>query len=193
MNGEHALEIDGVKSQIAINGKAILGEFVTENGETAFFYIPEKMVYDGNYVSIKPKPMDRMAYIDKRRKIMYGTYSLFIMSLIPTFYTYGNYQNYVNLYQNYQTDTATAKNWQTATNVTRFISIGCGILWGYELVRYLIAANTVLPQNARDDDNLYFEYVDPEVLKAQKEALENQADENKTEKSEIEKNGDTEK
>ncbi len=193
MNGEHALEIDGVKSQIAINGKAILGEFVTENGETAFFYIPEKMVYDGNYVSIKPKPMDRMAYIDKRRKIMYGTYSLFIMSLIPTFYTYGNYQNYVNLYQNYQTDTATAKNWQTATNVTRFISIGCGILWGYELVRYLIAANTVLPQNARDEDNLYFEYVDPEVLKAQKEALENQAEENKTEKSEIEKNGDTEK
>ena len=193
MNGEHALEIDGVKSQIAINGKAILGEFVTENGETAFFYIPEKMVYDGNYVSIKPKPMDRMAYIDKRRKIMYGTYSLFIMSLIPTFYTYGNYQNYVNLYQNYQTDTATAKNWQTATNVTRFISIGCGILWGYELVRYLMAANTVLPQNARDEDNLYFEYVDPEVLKAQKEALENQAEENKTEKSEIEKKGDTEK
>lgn len=188
MNGEHALEIDGKKSQIAINGKAILGEFLSEDGSTAFFYVPEKMVYDGNYVTIKPKPLDRMAYIDKRRKIMYGTYSLFIMSLIPTFYTYGNYQNYVNLYQNYQTEVETAKKWQTATNVTRFITIGCGVLWGYELVRYLIAANSVLPQNARDEDNIYFEYADPEKIKAQSKAVENTEIEN----TEIEKNGVTE-
>ena len=194
MNGEHALEIDGKKSQIAINGKAILGEFITEDGNTAFFYVPEKMVYDGNYVSIKPKPMDRMAYIDKRRKIMYGTYSLFILSLIPTFYTYGNYQNYVNLYQNYQIDVETARKWQTATNVSRFVTIGCGILWGYELVRYLIAANSVLPQNARDDDNIYFEYADPETIKAKTEAeAKAKAEENKeTDNTEIEKNGDTE-
>ena len=194
MNGEHALEIDGKKSQIAINGKAILGEFITEDGNTAFFYVPEKMVYDGNYVSIKPKPMDRMAYIDKRRKIMYGTYSMFILSLIPTFYTYGNYQNYVNLYQNYQVDVETASKWQTATNVSRFVTIGCGILWGYELVRYLIAANSVLPQNARDDDNIYFEYADPETIKAKAEAeAKAKAEENKeTDNTEIEKNGDIE-
>ena len=164
MNGERAIDIDGKKSQISINGKAILGEFISTDGNTAFFYIPEKMVYDGNYVTIKPKPMDRMAYIDKRRKIMYGTYSVFILSLIPTFYTYGNYQNYVNLYKNYQTDTETARKWQNATNITRFISIGCGVLWGYELVRYLIAANSVLPQNARDGDNTLFEFVDPQTI-----------------------------
>ena len=161
INGQRALEIDGKKSQIAINGKTILGEFISENGETAFFYVPEKMLYDGNYVTIKPKTIDRMAYIDKRRKIMYGTYSVFMLSLIPTFYTYGNYQNYVNLYKNYQTDLKTAQNWQTATNVTRFITIGCGVLWAYELVRYLVAANSVLPQNARDGDDSEFEFIDP--------------------------------
>ncbi len=169
MNGEHALKIDEKKSQIAINGKAILGEFISEDGGTAFFYVPEKLVYNGNFVTIKPKPMDRMAYIDKRRKIMYGGYSLFILSLIPTFYTYGNYQNYVNLYKNYQTDLETAKAWQNATNITRIISIGCGVLWGYELVRYLLAANSVLPQNARDGDDLLFEFVDPETIKENKE------------------------
>ena len=190
MNGERAIDIDGKKSQISINGNAILGEFISENGDTAFFYIPEKMVYDGNYVTIKPKPMDRMAYIDKRRKIMYGTYSVFILSLIPTFYAYGNYQNYVNLYKNYQVDTKTARNWQNATNVTRFISIGCGVLWGYELVRYLIAANSVLPQNARDGDDALFEFVDPQTLNEKAAEDENAKSENNIENTTEEKNGD---
>ena len=189
MNGERALNLGGNKSQISINGKAILGEFIADNGDTAFFYIPQKMLYDGNYVTINPKPMDRMAYIDKRRKIMYGAYSAFILSLIPTFYTLGNYQNYVNLYKNYQTDLETARNWQTATNVTRFITIGCGVFWGYELVRYLIAANSVLPQNAKDEDNSFYEFVDPETLKEKDAANENK---NETENNDIqtEKNGE---
>ena len=161
MNGQRALEIDGKKSQIAINDKEILGEFISEDGETAFFYIPKKLTFDGSYVTIKPKPMDRMSYIDKRRKIMYASYSLFMVSLIPTFYTYGNYNNYINLYKNYQIDYETAKKWQDATNVTRIISISCGVLWGYELVRYLIAANSVLPQTARAGDLSEFEYYQP--------------------------------
>lgn len=161
MNGERALEVNGTKSQIAINGKEILGEFISEDGETAFFYIPKRLTFDGSYVTIKPKPMDRMSYIDKRRKIMYGSYSIFIASLIPMFYTYGNYKNYINLYTNDQTDYETAKKWQDATNVTRIISISCGVLWGYELVRYLIAANSVLPQNARAGDLSEYEYYQP--------------------------------
>ena len=92
---------------------------------------------------------------------MYASYSLFMVSLIPTFYTYGNYNNYINLYKNYQIDYETAKKWQDATNVTRIISISCGVLWGYELVRYLIAANSVLPQTARAGDLSEFEYYQP--------------------------------
>lgn len=161
MNGQRAIEVNGVKSQIAINGKEILGEFVSEDGETAFFYIPKKLTFDGSYVTIKPKPMDRMSYIDKRRKIMYGSYSLFITSLIPMFYTYGNYTNYINLYKNNQTDFETAKKWQDATNVTRIVTISLGALWGYELVRYLIAANSVLPQNAKAGDLSEYEYYQP--------------------------------
>ena len=95
---------------------------------------------------------------------MYASYSVFILSLIPTFYCYGNYQNYTNLYKNYQVDYETADRWQTATNVTRFISIGAGVFWGYELVRYLIAANSVLPQNARSGDDAKFRYYDPSEI-----------------------------
>ena len=161
MNSEHALNIDEKKSQIAINGNAILGEFIAENGESAFFYIPKKLNFDGNYVTIRPNPKDRMSYIDKRRKLMYGAYSMLMVSLIPSFYTYGNLQNQVQLYNKGQTDYYTANNWQTASNVCRVISIGCGIFWGYELIRYLIAANSVLPQTAVQGDISEFEFYEP--------------------------------
>lgn len=149
MNGEPAEKIDDNKSQIAINGMVILGAFIKEDGNTAYYYVPEKLNQDGNYVTFSPKAIDRMEYIDKRRKWMYGSYTLFMASLIPLFYTYGNYQNQVDLYKKYQTDYTTAKNWQTAATVTEVITVGCGILWGIELVRYLVAANSVLPQNVK--------------------------------------------
>ena len=181
-NGERALEIEGKKTQIAINGKEILGEFIAENGETAFFYIPQKLTFDGSYVIINPKPRDRMAYIDKRRKIMYGSYSLLVISLMPTFYTYANYQNNANLYKNGQVDYQTVKNWQTATNITRAISIGCALFWGYELVRYLVAANSVLPEKAKAGKLEDFTIVSSDqdsVTPAENEEAINQNTENK--------------
>ena len=76
----------------------------------------------------------------------------------------------MNLYKNYQIDYDTAKGWQTATNVCRIISIGCGIWWGYELVRYLLAANSVLPQNARAGDLSEYEYYEPPEITEETEA-----------------------
>ena len=127
-----------------------------------------------------------MSYIDKRRKWMYGAYSLLIVSLIPTFYTYGNFQNQVTLYNNNLTEYYTASRWQDASNITRLISIGCGIFWGYELVRYMLAANTVLPQTARQGDPeqfLYYEPVEPPPIEpAETEKKQNEAGSTENEK-----------
>ena len=160
-DGVKALDIGEGKSQIAINGKAILGEFIAENGETSFFYIPKKNAVDGNYLTINPKPMDRMNYIDSRRKWMYGAYSVFMLSLVPAFYTNGKFKNNLQLFNKWQIDYAEAKNYQTAMNISRIISISCGVFWGYELVRYLMAANTVLPQNAKKGNpDEYVKYIE---------------------------------
>lgn len=187
VNGEHALSIESRKSQIQINGKEILGEFIAENGETAFFYIPKKLIFDGSYVTIKPKPMDRMSYIDKRRKIMYTSYSIFVLSLIPAFYTTSTYQNQMNLYSKNQTDYQTAKAWQTSSRISLALTIGCGLFWGYELIRYLIAANSVLPQKAKPGDPMEFIYYDPITVPE----TVNSSTENSDEK--IDDNGDNKK
>ena len=159
------------KTQIAIDGKSILGEFIAENGETSFFYIPKRLAVDGNFLTINPKPMDRMSYIDTRRKWMYGAYSVFMISLIPAFYTNGKFKNDLQLYNKGQLSYEDAQKTQTLMNVARLASIGCGVFWGYELVRYLIAANSVLPQNARRSN--------VQLPVEEKKSEENNFDENK--------------
>lgn len=168
-NGEPALKISDRKSQITINGSTILGEFIAENNETAFFYIPKKQTYDRNFVLINPKPMDRMEYINTRRKWMYGAYTLFMASLIPTFYTYGNFQIQSELYSKQLSDYQTAKRWQTASAVCEVITVGFGIFWGIELIRYLVAANSVLPQTVQQGNPKDFKpYVPDPVFDKQK-------------------------
>lgn len=148
-NAEPALKFDDRNSQISINGNTILGEFITEDNETAFFYIPKKQTFDGSAVTLNPKPRDRTEYVNTRRKWMYGAYTVFMISLIPTFYTFGNFQINKDLYSKQQIDFETAKRWQTASNISSTISICCGVFWGIELIRYLVAANSVLPQNVK--------------------------------------------
>lgn len=160
VNGQLATPVSETKTQIKINGNEILGEFIAENGQTAFFYIPPQLYFDKSFVTINPKPMDREKYIDTRRKWMYGSYSLLMVSLIPFFYTYGNLINNAKLYDNQKISYEEAYKWQKAYNICSYISIGCGIFWGIELIRYFIAANSVLPQKAKAGDLSEYLYVD---------------------------------
>lgn len=149
VNGQAAEKETNRKSKIAINGNEILGEFLSEDEQSAFFYIPQKQILDNNFVSINPKPFDREKYIDTRRKWMYGSYSLLIVSLIPTFITMGDFQNTVQLYQNRLMSYDDAIKVLNRTNVCSAISIGCGVLFVFELIRYFYAANSVLPQKSK--------------------------------------------
>lgn len=164
VNGEIGEKVNETKTQIKINGKQVLGEFIAEDGTSAFFYIPKNNFYDGSYVTINPKTFDREKYIDKRRRWMYGSYSLLMVSLIPTFYTYGNLVNEAKLYNEGYVKYSEAIDLQKRSNLFRNISIGCGVLFGIELVRYLLAANSVLPQKAKPGDPALYEYYDSSLL-----------------------------
>ena len=148
-NGQPVEKETNRKSKISINGNEILGEFLSEDGENAFFYIPQKQLLEDNFVSINPKPYDREKYIDTRRKWMYGSYSLLIVSLIPTFISAGELNNAVKLYNDGIWDYNKAKPYENTANICSAISIGCGVLFVFELIRYLYGANSVLPQKAK--------------------------------------------
>ena len=137
-------------ASIKINDGNILGRFISEDGSGADYFIKDSLVEDGAKLVLNAKPFDRSKYIEKRRKWMYSSYSALIVSLIPTFYCYGNYFSSASAYnKRYDFSYDEAVKWQTAYNVTSGISIACGVFFTYELTRYLLAANTVLPAEAK--------------------------------------------
>ncbi len=149
VNGEATVEDENGISHIKINGKNVLGEFLADGGGNQLFYVPQELIKDENMLSIKPYTYDKSKYIDISRKIMYGSYSLLITSLVPTFYYYGEYYNKAMLYNNGFITRETALKAQSASYISSGISIGCGVLFGASLVHYLVAANSILPQKAK--------------------------------------------
>lgn len=151
INGSLAGKINEANhfASVKINGQSVLGHFIDENGLSADFYVPKKLLSENN-LKLNLKAFDKSKYIDVRRRWMYASYSALIVSLIPTFYCYGNYMSSAKAYN----DGAgmsydTAKRWETASNIFSGISIGFGGLFVYELFRYLKAANSVIPQKAK--------------------------------------------
>lgn len=134
---------------ISVNGNPVLGQFITEDGSAALFYVPEKLLTDGNTLTVKARTYDRSEDIEKRRKWMYTAYSVFMVSLIPTFYTYGTFSSELIAYQNKRGSYESASAWQTASWISAGVTIAAAGFFVFELVRYLMAANSVLPATAK--------------------------------------------
>ena len=81
---------------------------------------------------------------------MYGSYSLLIVSLIPTFISAGELNNAVKRYNDGIWNYNKAKPYENVYTICSSISIGCGVLFVFELIRYFYAANSVLPQKAKN-------------------------------------------
>ena len=113
-----------------------------------------------------------------------------MLSLIPAFYANGTFRNKLQMYNNQQLDYDEAKVWQDAYNITRIVAVGCGVFWGFELVRYLIAANSVLPQNARagKEENFVYNWTIPEPAVQAEEAEKTENTEGPQENQTEEKN-----
>ncbi len=163
-------------AQITVNNRPVLGQFISTDGEVATFFVEPKLLSE-DFIQVNTKPFDRSKYIDVRRRWMYGAYSALIISLIPEFYVYGNYYSNALAYKNSNSVSyEQALKWQNANYITTGISIGCGVFFVYELIRYLVAANSVLPANAKKIPEKQL----LQIQDSQKKALE-EKERNKTE------------
>lgn len=198
-------------STLTINGKTALGVFKAseetfkkvrnKDGEMeeqkesniAFFRITDDKISDGVYLVANAKPYDRASNIDKRRRWMYTAYTGLICSLPITFYTMGNYNsevtylNSINSANNpaaYSKQFDIAKNWELKFNIASGISAAFGAWAIVELIRYLYAADQVLPVEAKIDKNSQkylrpvIETVEPEVQSSQSLTASDSAAEN---------------
>lgn len=138
-------------ASVPLHNGNVLGRFISTDGSIgADYFIDQALLEDGALLAVNAKPFDRSKYIEKRRKWMYASYSVLIVSLIPTFYTYGNYFASANAYnERYRIARNDVQKWQTASNVSLGVTLGCSAFFVYELVHYLVSANSVLPTEAR--------------------------------------------
>ena len=141
-------------ANVTVNGKSVLGIFTVgagEDAESAFFYIPEKRAQDGANLKVNAKPFNREQNIDKRRRWMYTAYTALMCSLPFTFYCTGNFTVANNAYMLGRGSYDDAVTWQNRMYIASGVSIACGVWAAFELVRYLWAANQVLPATATVD------------------------------------------
>ena len=151
-------------AKIEVNGKSVLGVFSAPQGEEgsssdsmAFFQIPASRAFDGANLVVNAKPFDRAAYIDKRRRRMYTAYTALICSLPFTFYNLGEFTAENTAFAQGRGDRERLQNLQRRSTVCAGISAACGIWAMVELVRYLWAADKVLPEKAKIDKKAVFE------------------------------------
>ena len=104
---------------------------------------------------------------------MYASYSGLIISLMPTFFVYGNYVAAANAYNSGSGAISyeVASGWETANYITTGVSVACGAFFIYELVRYLMAANTVLPQEVKPAKNNQIDLINLQQDNARAEQL----------------------
>ena len=155
-NGTEAGKTDeeNLPLKLTINNEPVLGQFITEDGSAAPFYIAYRMLQENASLAFCDEPFDRSKCIGTRRRRLYTSYSVLITSLLATFYTYGNFYAQNAAYAKGYIDIGNVKGWQTASQACVGVSVGCGAWFIYELVRYFIAADKVLPARAVKDGKI---------------------------------------
>lgn len=139
---------------VKINNAGVLGYYYTQNENTIYFMIPKNQVVDGNAVELNISDMDIGENIEKRRKMMYISYSALICSLPFLFYSYSNYSSMYNAMAlgNTNLNMNEFKQYQIMSYVGIGVSVGIGVWFAVELVRYLMSANKALPVEAKKSE-----------------------------------------
>lgn len=141
-----SLSPEDPETQISVDGRPVIGHFTSEHDISSFFYISEAMLAKNDSFEIDALDYDVGENIEKRRRKMYTAYSALIMSLPFSFYNYGTFVNKLNGNASGIVDADEVERWRNRALVCVGISTSLGVVFAYQLVRYLFSTNAVLPQ-----------------------------------------------
>ncbi len=137
------------KGTVTINTLPVLGEFISEDGVNSWLVIDSEdktRVFDNAHLSFNPNTENPADIIEKKRKIMYHSYSALIASLPVFFILNGQYNNELFAWGSGNGSGDTVKSWEIAKNASMGVSIGLGINWLVQLGLYIYSVNTILPE-----------------------------------------------
>jgi hypothetical protein len=143
-------------TDITLPLKPVIGEAVIGDVETWFVLMPDKNMREGTHMTVKPNKTETGKKIDRRRNTFYWSLGALYLSLPVTMLSYGVAQDKYNAYNDGrmpQTDASATEvnNWIKVSTISRGISLALGVNVIYQLVRYIVAANDVIPEFAQSD------------------------------------------
>lgn len=100
-------------------------------------------------VRLKRDTEEISSRIEKRRRVMYNSYSALLVSLIPSFVSYGMYVNMSNGWALGHEDENTVKMWKNISTGSMILSAGLGLNFAVQMGLFLGAADSVLPEQAK--------------------------------------------
>ena len=113
--------------------------------------MPEILQKNQARLSVKGKTVNHSEYIDKRRIAAYRAYTALVLSVPFTLYSVGKNNSVTNAYnQGSLKDYDEVLKWRRYGTISSGITFACLGFFGFELARYLIAANSLLPSNAKE-------------------------------------------
>ena len=150
-----------VKVPLKVNGNTVFGYFEGtvkdedadggERSETMFMMIPTNLMSDGAELEMNLRVFDVSKNIDKRRKMLYVSYSALLLSLPIMFYCYGRYgtilNGYLAGYGNFDYDELNL--YRTLSFAGIGLVSACGAWMLTELVLYLLSVEKTFPAKAK--------------------------------------------
>ncbi len=188
---------DFVKVPLKVNGNTVFGYFEGtvkdkdaeggERSETMFMMIPSNLMADGAELEMNLRVFDVSKNIDKRRRMLYVSYSALLLSLPIMFYSYGRYDSimngYLTGYGNFDYDEM--KFYRTLSFVGIGLVSACGAWMLGELVAYLLAVEKTLPAKAKKIKSKTLRKMEAERELEEMRALEEMSSSQPDEDSEI--------
>ena len=118
--------------------------------------MPAKDTLDGSRLTVKPRTSDVGKLIEKRRNAFYWSLGALYLSIPVSMLTYGIALDKSNAYAagklgGSEDAAADVNNWIRASQVSRGVSLVLGVNVAIQLVRYILAANEVIPEFAESD------------------------------------------
>lgn len=178
---------DFVKVPLKVNGNTVFGYFEGtvkdkdaeggERSETMFMMIPSNLMADGAELEMNLRVFDVSKNIDKRRRMLYVSYSALLLSLPIMFYSYGRYDSIMNGYLagygNFDYDEF--KLYRTLSFAGIALVSACGAWMVTELVLYLLAVEKTLPPKAKKIKSKTLRKMEVEREREEQRALEEMA------------------
>lgn len=143
-------------TEITLPLKPVIGEAMNGDVETWFVLMPDKKMSEGSHMTVKTNKTDTGKNIDRRRNAFYWSLGALYLSLPVSMLSYGVAQDKYNAYNDGrmpQTDASVTEvnNWIKVSTISRGVSLALGVNVIYQLVRYIVAANDVIPEFAQSD------------------------------------------